>query len=1048
MTRQYIILVIALVVLCGSLVAAGATARQRDEQLRGYVDAASSRDLPYWMPRLGVNADLSQYDADELDRQLSLMQTAHVTWVRQFFHWDEIEATAGQYDWSATDQIVNAFAARADLRLVAVLNTSPAWARPSSPEATNTAPPDDPAAFATFARAFAARYGETIDHYQIWDEPNLAAAWGGSPPQPADYAALLSAAYDAIHSADEEAMVIAAALAPTTERGPENVSDLLYLRDLYALGAKEFTDAIAAKPYGFDASPEDRTVGEDVLNFSRLILLREEMVRNGDATTPLWASSWGWNTLPESWEGEPSIWGSVTGEDQIQFTLAALNRAEREWPWLGGLTLHHWQPDAPPDSAQWGFALVDSRDQTTPLFDALAARVPQSRASNGLYFATNAFARYSGVWTFGDLGADIGWIQDSQLKFDFSGSDLSLLLRQDDYAAFLYATVDGQPANATPHDAAGNAIINLTSDLREPTLEIVPVARELGNGDHTLHLIADRGWDRWAIAGFAVGSGDLTVPYNNQIAVALLAAVVAGLAAVVAVLQIDRLRLIRPIGAIWARLGDAGQLIISAITSVALLVGMLLTWGDAVPALFRREPVQLGLAIVTAGLLYVEPGLILALLAGIVLFIIFYHRVEYGLLLTIFYAPFFLFPVDLWRFSFPMPELLILITTGAWILRQLADLGRNRQSANAAFPAPSLSARLRGLHALDWGLAAWLVLGILSLSWVAHRDQAVTELRTLILEPVLFYAILRSHKFDKRLELRLVDALVLAGVIVCLVGLFQFLRGEAIITAEDGARRLASVYGSPNNVGLLLGRCIPFALVFALVPLDRRRRVGAALALVLMVGTLALTQSAGAIFLGAPAGIAAILLLLYGNRGLLALLGLGAAAGGVFVVLANVSARFSRVLDLSAGTSFFRLRLWQSTLQMLQDHPITGLGLDQFLYFYRGQFILPDAWQEPNLSHPHNILLDWWIRLGFAGLLVLIWLQVAFWMTALRLYRFYRACDRYCFAIIVGCMGSMAALIAHGLIDNSVYVLDLSYIFVLLLGVTASLSPETTTEAG
>ncbi len=41
-----------------------------------------------------------------------------------------------------------------------------------------------PPHFAAFARAFAERYGSTIDDYQIWDEPNLTAAWGDTEPRP------------------------------------------------------------------------------------------------------------------------------------------------------------------------------------------------------------------------------------------------------------------------------------------------------------------------------------------------------------------------------------------------------------------------------------------------------------------------------------------------------------------------------------------------------------------------------------------------------------------------------------------------------------------------------------------------------------------------------------------------------------------------------------------------------------------------------------------------------------------------------------------------
>jgi hypothetical protein len=200
-------------------------------------------------------------------------------------------------------------------------------------------------------------------------------------------------------------------------------------------------------------------VNEDTLNFSRIVALREEMVRNRDGATPLWASNWGWNSLPGDWRGDASIWGSVSADQQIQYTLAGLDRAEREWSWLGGMILHQWQPSAESVDAQWGFALIDQNDTPTPLYEALTTREPQPRAVNGLYFPTNPFTRYSGVWTFGELGADIGWIRDSQLEFDFAGRDVALLLRQDDFVAFLYPQLDNPPIPR--RDASRNTFINL-----------------------------------------------------------------------------------------------------------------------------------------------------------------------------------------------------------------------------------------------------------------------------------------------------------------------------------------------------------------------------------------------------------------------------------------------------------------------------------------------------------------------------------------------------------------------------------------------------------
>ncbi len=94
------------------------------------------------------------------------------------------------------------------------------------------------------------------------------------------------------------------------------------------------------------------------------------------ASLALWASNWGWNSLPDDWSGETSIWGSVDAGTRVTYTLEALDRAEREWPWLGGMILQQWQPDAPPDDPQWGFALIDTNGQPTALWQALVNRQP------------------------------------------------------------------------------------------------------------------------------------------------------------------------------------------------------------------------------------------------------------------------------------------------------------------------------------------------------------------------------------------------------------------------------------------------------------------------------------------------------------------------------------------------------------------------------------------------------------------------------------------------------------------------------------------------
>jgi hypothetical protein len=191
--------------LCGLLILAGlATGAgalyQRGVALRGWEDPARAPDLPDRLPLAGVNVELTQYDQQTLDRELGRIAAAGFTWLRQPFLWSEVEPEPGRLDFSRYDPIVDAVVAHKSLRIVAVLDSAPRWARRTEASAADRlfAPPASMAAFANFAGEFARRYADRIDFYQIWDEPNLNLHWGGLDPRPADYAAMLKAAYPAI----------------------------------------------------------------------------------------------------------------------------------------------------------------------------------------------------------------------------------------------------------------------------------------------------------------------------------------------------------------------------------------------------------------------------------------------------------------------------------------------------------------------------------------------------------------------------------------------------------------------------------------------------------------------------------------------------------------------------------------------------------------------------------------------------------------------------------------------------------------------------------
>lgn len=357
---------LSLVLLCSLIALGGWAWRTAHGELRGIERTGQeARRLAQ-----GINADLAQYGPEGRERALDDIETLGSYWVRQRFPWREIEPEEGIYDWARWDAVVEAVG-RHELALIAVLDGPPDWALRRDPVPMPCEPPCRVEAYARFVRAFAQRYAEAIEAYQVWDEPNLSRAWGGGHVAACGYATLLGAAYGAIHEADPSATVLGGGLAPTQATGPADLNDLTYLDQLYALGGGAYFDVLAVKGYGFWSGPEDRRVAPDVLNFSRLVAVRDLALRRGDAAKPLWVVEWGWHVTRPDAGGAAPPWGTDALETQRPRILGAVERAGKEWPWLEVMCWAEYQPDRPSADARWGFAVRDSAGQETPLHAVL-----------------------------------------------------------------------------------------------------------------------------------------------------------------------------------------------------------------------------------------------------------------------------------------------------------------------------------------------------------------------------------------------------------------------------------------------------------------------------------------------------------------------------------------------------------------------------------------------------------------------------------------------------------------------------------------------------
>ncbi|MFZ5917496.1 MAG: O-antigen ligase family protein [Chloroflexota bacterium] len=990
---------VGLLVLWGGLaLTAGLMWQRMQAERRGY--PAVSTDLPpVTSPWLGVNAELSQYDGSALSEALEGMRQVGFGWLRQTFPWAEIEPQAGRYDWAKWDAIV-ARASEHGLQIVAVLDGAPAWAQRHPSNGGSGSPPQEVADFGRFARAFAERYGAAIDHYQIWDEPNLSAHWGGAFVDPAAYVQLLREGWHQIRAVDPAAKILLAGLAPTVEGGPLNLNEAAFLEGIYAAGGGAFFDIAAAKPYGFWHRALDGRLDVNVLNFGRVALLRQVMVAHGDAGKSLWAVAWGWNALPADWAGRSSAWGSDTQESQAADTVAAIGRAHKEWPWLSVMILSHWQPAVAPDDPFLGFSLLDENGQPRPVLEAVRAWIAgPAVAWPGHYRPDHPTARYTGGWRVTPTAADIpaaarGDASEASLVIPFYGTRLDLMVRRGDFWGALFVTVDGQPANRLPRDSGGRAYLVLYDPLYQAAG--VTLAAGLPDGSHQAVIVPEGGWGQWAIEGWLVGREPHLEGYPVIWVVWGLVLLVVLIVTVVG-LGFE--------GAFWLSIGAGLVARYRAIPEAGQLAAM-------------------GLAAVT---FFIAPGLLPSLAILGLLALLVCLRPDHGLAGVVFSVPFFLQPKILAGRAFSMVEIGVWLCVAAWVGRWFL----------AGRVIPGLRQVLGELTAADWAVTALLGVGLLSLAWAENVGVATREFRVVILESVLFYVLLRltAHRQGSALFRLLVDALIAGAVLAAGVGLWQYFVSGQVITAE-GVRRVRALYGSPNNLALFLERVLPLALALALWGPGRWRRLLCGLALLPLGAALLLTFSKGALFIALPSSLIC-LGLVRGRRALLLML-VSLAILAVLWLPFLGSERFAGTFDLTGGTAFFRLKLWQSSLNLIAEHPLTGVGLDNFLYAYRTRYVLPEASDELDLSHPHNILLDFWVRLGLAGVVALLGLLATFFKTGLSGRR--RSSGREERVLLWGFLGSMAAALAHGLIDNAFFLVDLAFLFMLALAAVESLA--------
>lgn len=445
-----------------------------------------------------------------------------------------------------------------------------------------------------------------------------------------------------------------------------------------------------------------------------------------------------------------------------------------------------------------------------------------------------------------------------------------------------------------------------------------------------------------------------------------------------------------------------------------------------------------------------------------ILFFFAFARLSFRDIKNGIYAAIFLLPIYLVRFSiFGIPttglEIMIYILFALWFLQ-------NKKQFNIS---ESITKFYQSEKLLAVGVTL-LFLGVTLSTWHSvDLRMSLGVLKGWFVDPFLFFIIFTSEIKNQKQTVNVLLSFILSGFVVAVIGMGYALNN---IFTFDG--RLRAFYESPNYLAMYLSPVFLFAVylfVFerdaflsfradvrnpyttqkvnnvysgvmkgffiALCSIQNDKRVQSVILLSLAVVIL-LTKSYGAV-LGIAAALFCFLLKKYRDKNAKifsdnkkSLTILAVVALTIFSLLSIQ--KYEQLVNAGERSSLAsRFMIWNTSLEMLKDGPVFGIGPGTFqkVYLdYQSRFSVP--YLEWAVPEPHNTFLAFYLQSGLIGFVGFI--LVIFWLLKKA-----RTSDIVFIFLVY--------FLIHGLVDALYWKNDLAMVFWLLVGIGFSARKNSST---
>jgi len=296
---------------------------------------------------------------------------------------------------------------------------------------------------------------------------------------------------------------------------------------------------------------------------------------------------------------------------------------------------------------------------------------------------------------------------------------------------------------------------------------------------------------------------------------------------------------------------------------------------------------------------------------------------------------------------------------------------------------------------------------------------------------ILYYLVINNIHSGLQIR-RLAGAILASAGLVAAYGFYQYVHGLDIsavgwVDGEQFPTLKLRIFSTLENPNLLAGFLVIIMSLASGMGLAARRLSSKVLlfSFVIVLGVcLALTYSRGA-WLSVVAVIG-LFGFLYDRRIFWLLVVLPV------ILLVGHDVFMERIMSIANPTdtsSALRLALWESTLNMIKDHPFLGIGWGAYWMVYPAYDIFVVN-AGTKIFHAHNMFLNYAAEIGIPGALVFIGIMVGHAWMAFTLAK--ERYDRQMNGMMLGILAAIVSIVVNGLTDHVLFNIQLSMLYWLL----------------